>query len=448
MPAERRPPHDLDAERALIGACVLVPEIHADLAQAVRPDDFYKEAHGLVWEALQALAAEKVVADTLSLRGRLEAAGKLQRIGGDDGLIEIVDGGALPTLANAEHYARRIRELAAVRATIAAALRVAAEGYEPIEDVTGFLDRAERAVSEAASERAVDKEPVSIGRAAEMSLERLVARQSGKLSDGAPLSTGLRTLDRILRGGNWPGRLVIIAGRPGMGKSALAQQQAMAAGRRAPALFFSLEMPADELGDRAIATDAQVDSNRMAESRINSGEWSRITAAATRLHNANVWVDDKPGVSVAYIRRVARRFKRKRGLSLVVVDYLQLMRPVKVSDSREQDVAEISRSLKELAKELAVPVIALSQLNRKCADRVDKRPQMSDLRESGAIEQDADVIVFVYRDEVYNEQTKAPGIAELIVAKQRGGSVGMVPTSFRKEVTAFYDLEEWRGEPQ
>ena len=438
----RAPAHDMRAEVALIGCCLLDSQCHAELAHTVAPGDFYKDAHAIIWEALQALELARVEADTLALREQLVLAGRLERVGGDEAILSLTD--TIPTLANAEHYAAIVRGLASVRAVTAAAHRIAAEGYEPIEDVGGYLERSETAIAEAAEARSIDREPITLGQAAELSLGRLVARQSGKLADGAPVSTGLRSLDNQLRGGNWPGRLIIIAGRPGMGKSALAQQEAVAAGKKGPALIFSLEMPVDELGDRAIASDAEVDSHRMSASHLNADEMSRIMASTSRLHREGVWVDDKPGVTVAYVRRVARRFKRKRGLSLVVIDYLQLMRPVKRSDSREQEVAELSRSLKELAKELGVPVVALSQLNRKCEDRGDKRPMMQDLRESGALEQDADVVIFVYRDDVYNDASKEPGIAELIVAKQRGGSVGTVKTYFRKEVTAFRDLEGWR----
>lgn len=436
--SDRVPAHDLRTERALIGSCMLSREIQTSLVDTVEPGNFYRDAHGFVWEALRACERAGELGDTLALSTRLRAAGKLDKVGGDEALLAFTD--TIPTLENAESLARRVRELAAVRAVVETCHRIAAEGYEPVDDVPAFLARAERAVALAAEQHVSDAEPVTIGEAAEQSVARLVARQSGKLEDGSPVSTGLGPLDWILAGGFWPGRLYVIAGRPGMGKTSLAQQCATAASKREPALFFSLEMPAEEVGDRAISLDAQIDGERIRASKLSEQEMRGIFAACNRLKGTRVRIDDTPGATLAHVRRVARRQKRRHGLGLVVVDYLQLMRSTGRHDSREQEVSEISRSLKELAKELAVPVVALSQLNRKCDDRGDKRPLLSDLRESGAIEQDADAIVFIYRDDAYNAESKEPGIAELIVAKQRGGRTGTVKVHFRRELTAFYEL--------
>lgn len=443
MTTVRIPPHDIASERELIGCCLVDREIHGELVHLVQPGHFFRDAHAYVWEALQELERAGTTPDMVTLRSVLADAGRLARVGGDEALLDF--GSPIPTLANATAHAKRVMDLATVRAVIHAAHLVAAEGYEPIDDVPGFLARAGAAVADAAEQRGFDRDPVTLGKAAEQSIERLVARQSGNVADGAPVSTGLRTLDWMLAGGNWPGRLVIVAGRPGMGKSALAQGMAVAAATRGPALVFSLEMPADEMGDRAIALDAQIDGELVRASKLSDGDMRRIMAAADRLQHSNVWIDDTPAATAADIRRVARRHKRKHGLSVVVIDYLQLMRPVRRSDSREQEVAEISRSLKALAKELGVPVVALSQLSRKCEERGDKRPMLSDLRESGAIEQDADVVVFVYRDEIYNTKSTDVGLAELVVAKQRGGRTGTVKVVFRKELTAFFDMDRTEG---
>lgn len=442
---DRVPPHDLESERRLIGSCMLDRDSASALAESVSPDHFYRDAHGFVWQAVQACERAGVVADTHEVRCRLVDAGKLAAVGGDEVLLWLTD--VIPTLANAEALARRVRDLSAARSMIAAAQLVLAEGYDGIDDVGDYLARSERAISRAAAERVDDRDFMSLGDASADAYGRLVARQSGKLEDGAPIATGLHRLDNSLGGGFWPGDLVIVAGRPGSGKSAFALQRcAREAGRRALCAFFSLEMPAYQLGSRAMAADAGIDSNLIRTSRLSSDDMRRLEQSRA-MGDATVWIDDVPGATIGDVRRKTMRLQRKRGaVSMVVVDYLQLMRAVVKSGSREQDVSEISRSLKELAKELAVPVVALCQMNRDFEKRgKDAKPQLSDLRESGAIEQDADTVLFIHRQELADkENAQVRGLAEIIIGKQRAGITGVCEVAFRSETTSFENLEAYR----
>jgi len=436
------PDRDPAAERALIGCCLLSAECCEESWDACRPEDFSSSQHAACWRAVQALCRAGRGVDTITLVGALETAGELAAAGGHEALLGLTD--TVPTLALARQHAQRVSELAAQRAVTRAAKLIAAEGESGVEDVPAYLARSERAIADAADGGVQERGLVTYGQAAEMAYAEVVARAAGDHGAGSPRPTGLTLLDYMLSGGLWPGALYILAGRPAMGKSACAQGIAEHVGRSAPVLFHSLEMPAAEIGARGLAGNAGVDGSRIRANKLSHDDMSRLAAAVTAHDAIGISIDDTPGVTVADVRRRARRLKRTSGLGLVVVDYLQLMRAVKPSGSREQDVAEMSRSMKGIAKELDVPVLALSQLNRNCEARADKRPEMGDLRESGAIEQDADVIMFVYRDEKYNPETQDKGIAEIIVAKHRAGAEGTVRVAFRAETTTFHNLEQWR----
>jgi len=439
----RVPPNDLGAERALLGAALLDPDcLHSVLDVGLEASDFYAWAHGAVWGALLAVVRDHSRADVTLLRGQLAQAGDLAKVGGDEFLLELTD--TIPQVDHAERYACRVRDLSAARATMNAAYALLAEAYGGLEDVGAWLDRAEVDLARAAERRVQRAEVVTLGQATEESIRELTERAEQKRrTRGYP--SGIVNLDRILSGFA-PGQLVVLAGRPAMGKTALGMQIATGVAtltEDAAALVFELEMGKSEIGDRAIASDAGVDLRRYRNGVITREDWPAIIAAAGRLSEVRVKICDTPALSALDIARRTRQEKRRNeNLRIVVVDYLQLLRAITARENREREVAESSARLKQLAKEEQVCVLALCQLNRKCEERKDKRPQLSDLRESGAIEQDADAVLFVYRDEVYDPHSNDKGIAEIIIGKQRSGPAGMVRTRFVPEHTRFDNLEE------
>lgn len=444
LPAGRVPPNDLAAERELINCCLLDPDSHAELVHAVEPGDFYRDAHGLIWEALRELDREHVRADAVTLRERVARAGRLQRVGGDEYLGELFD--SIPTLDNGEYFAERVRQLAAVRAVITASHEIAAEGYAPIEDVPDYLARAERALSKAVDGRAVTSEPVPVADAVHEAMNALVARAGG---EGTPVSTGLSDFDFALGGGLWPGEVTYLAGSPGTGKTALAIQIARTVEQaRGTVLFFSLEMPKRQLAARLLSQEAKVDGNRIRMCRLTGEEMQRVVQAGEAISRGNLLIEDSSGVSIGDVARHARRTKRRKGLMLVVVDYVQLLRATVRNESREREVNEISKDIKRLARDLDVPLLGLCSLNRGSGSTVgrnaDRRPTMHQLRESGALESDADNVILLYRDDLINPQSEKPGQCDAIIGKQRNGMTGDVTLRFVKEHTRFENLERWR----
>jgi replicative DNA helicase len=440
----RVPPHDLNAERAVLGGILLENDaFDAVIELPLRAADFYKDAHSLIFESMLELVNEGQPVDTITLRERLTTTSKLQRTGGDEYLLALTD--TIPTVANIEAHARIVQEKAVVRRVIHACYETAAKGYGDYGSMVEFLDQAEKSMFEVAKERL--RSPYEhINDVVLRTFEEITAAAERK-EHITGLPTGFRHLDWYTAGLH-PGDLVIVAGRPGMGKTAFAVNVALNAcrARQAGVVIFSLEMPKEQLARRLLCSEAGVDGNRLRSGRLTRDDWAPLTRAAGELSELPLWMDDTPGLTMMELRAKARRLKSDQGLELVVVDYLQLMRSGTKTESREQEISEISRSLKGLAKELKLPVIALSQLNRGVESRgnKDKRPQLSDLRESGAIEQDADTIMFIYRDEVYNPESTEKGVAEIIIGKQRAGPTGTVRCTFRREFTRFENLEEHR----
>ncbi len=436
-------PHSLEAERAVLGGILLEPDALQAVLQIVQPEDFYAEAHARLFEVMRDLAARGQPVDQVTVRAALDAKNALERVGGDEYLLQLTD--VIPTVEHIEAHARLVREKAIVRRTMSVCQHIVARGYGDYGSLGEFLDQAERELFEVTADRGAQRyemvKPI-LGRVVEQ-LKRVQA-QGGDVT-GVP--TGFSGLDRMTTGLH-PGQLVVVAGRPGMGKTAFALNLAFNACKRSdrPVIVFSLEMAKEELLRRLVASEARVDGNRLRTGRLSRDDWQRLVAVAGEAARMKMAIDDTPSISVLEIRAKARRFRAEcEDLALVVVDYLQLARSGNRHEIREQEISEISRSLKALAKELSVPVVALSQLNRGVESRSvkDKRPQLSDLRESGAIEQDADVILFVYREEVYRKDDESVrGIAEIIIGKQRAGPTGTVRLRFFPEYTRFDELAE------
>jgi replicative DNA helicase len=437
----RIPPHNLEAEESLLGAMLLSRDaITAAVEQHVETADFYKPAHGHVYEAIQSLHGQGEPADPVTVAEELRRADLLDLVGGRTKLLELQAG--TPASANATHYARIVNELALLRRLIGVAGDIAEMGYDTPDDVTDTLDRAEALVFEVA-ERRVSDTMTGIRDALQDTLDNLEARY-GDDSDLIGIPTGYTDLDRVLHGLQ-PENLVILAARPGMGKTALslgiARNVATQTGR--PVVFFSMEMGTLELTKRILAMEARVDATRLWTAKLSEPDWGKISHAVGRLAEAQLYIDDNPHCTVMEMRAKARRLRARFGdLGLVIVDYIQLMQSssTRRAENRQVEVSEISRGLKILARELGCPVIALSQLNRQLEYRQDKRPMLADLRESGGLEQDADVVMFIYRDEVYNPDSDDRGKAEVIIAKHRNGPTGKAELAFLPQRAEFENM--------
>ena len=435
------PPYSKEAEEAVLG-CILLNNQALFLVQSIiQPEDFYIEGHRRIYAAIQELSGKGLPVDHVTLGNQLIQQGDLEKIGGTlalEGLTERV-----ATVANIEHYARIVKAKASVRRMIYAAQQVVAEGFGDQDDADEFLDGAEKLVFQASQAR-IGESYTHISRVLNKTFEdmELAAGRKGEVT-GIP--SGFAELDKLTAGFQ-EGDLVIVAGRPSMGKTAFALNVAFNAAKETslPALVFTMEMSREQLVRRMLSSEGRVDASKMrAPSRLDQSDWRRLTNTAGVLHQVPVYLDDNAPMTPLDIRAKSRRLKAEKGLGLVVVDYLQLMQAGgRRKDNREQEISEISRSLKGLAKELRVPIVALSQLNRSVEGRPDKHPMMSDLRESGAIEQDADVIMFVYRDEQYNPNTPDKGIAEIIIGKQRSGPTGIVRLLFSGLYTRFDNLSK------
>jgi replicative DNA helicase len=435
------PPQNLEAEASVLGGILLENEAINRVLEIITPVDFYRESHRKIFRAMLELTDRSEPADLITLSELLKGKGELEAVGGSTYLASLAD--QVPTAANIAHYARIIREKAILRQLITSATEIATRGFEEQGNVDEFLDAAEKVIFDIA-EKKIKASFVSIGDMIKDTLktvERLYERK--ELVTGVP--TGFKDLDK-LTAGLQPSELIIVAGRPSMGKTAFALNIAANAALNAGmgVAVFSLEMAREQLVLRMLCSEARVDNSKVRAGYLGERDFPKLANAAGKLHEALIYIDDTPAISVLELRAKTRRLIRDRDkkVGLVIVDYLQLMRGMGNASNREQEISEISRSLKALAKELRVPVIALSQLNRRVEDRGDRRPMMADLRESGAIEQDADVIAFIYRDEVYNTKSSDKGIAEIIVAKQRNGPIGTVNLAFLNEYTRFEDLAE------
>ncbi|HEX9880212.1 MAG TPA: replicative DNA helicase [Candidatus Binatia bacterium] len=437
----RVPPQNLEAESSILGGILLDNEAIDRVLEILTPEAFYREAHRKVFRAMLELSERSEPVDVITLGDYLKAKGELEAVGGSAFLVSLAN--AVPTAANIAHYARIVREKAILRHLITAATGIATRGLEDRGNVDEFLDEAEKAIFDI-SEKRIKTSFVMLGDMMKDSIklvEKLYERK--EMVTGVP--TGYKDLDK-LTAGLQPSDLIVVAGRPSMGKTALslniAANAALTSGLGVA--IFSLEMAKEQLGLRMLCSEARVDHSKVRSGYLAEREFPALVIAAGKLAEAPVYIDDTPAISVLELRAKSRRLVRDRDkkIGLIVVDYLQLMRGMNPTQNREQEISEISRSLKALAKELAVPVIAVSQLNRRVEERSDKRPMMADLRESGAIEQDADVIAFIYRDEVYNKNSADRGKAEIIVAKQRNGPTDTIRLAFFNEFTRFEDLSD------
>ncbi|AOV16494.1 replicative DNA helicase [Acidihalobacter aeolianus] len=435
--ALRIPPHSIEAEQAVIGGLMLDNATWDQVADRINEADFYRFDHRLIFRAVEKLAAQNHPIDVVTLSEALERTGELEQAGGLAYLGVLARD--TPSAANIRTYADIVRERSILRQLISVGTRVADSAFNPEgRDSKALLDEAEKAVFEIAEKGVRGREGFSsvkqLLRPALERIEMLHERQDAVTG----VATGYDEIDERTSGLQ-AGDLVIVAGRPSMGKTSFAMNIAeyAAVKHSTPVAIFSMEMPGEQLTMRMLSSLGRIDQHRLRTGRLDEQDWPRLTSAVQMLTDVPMYIDDTPALTPTELRARARRLKREHGLGLIVIDYLQLMQVPGTRENRATEISEISRSLKALAKELGVPVIALSQLNRSLEQRPNKRPVMSDLRESGAIEQDADLIAFIYRDEVYNEDSPDKGTAEIIIAKQRNGPIGMVRLTFLGQYTRF-----------
>jgi replicative DNA helicase len=436
---DRLPPQNLEAEQAVLGAVLIENNALLKVLDVIGESDFYRTSHRRIFHAILSLFDRNEAIDLVTVTEQLQRQNDLETVGGPSYLSALSE--RVPTAANVKYHARIVREKALLRALLTATTEIAGRVYEDSEEAESLLDFAEKTVFEISDHR-IKSSFVAMRDVVNDSFKMIEELYSRK-ETVTGLSTGFRDMDEMTTGLQ-KGDLIIVGGRPSMGKTAFAMNLAQhaAIANEETVAIFSLEMSTQQLVMRLLCSEARVDSNGVRKGFLKDQDWHKLTSAASRLGEAPIFIDDSMNANVLEVRAKARRLKMEHGLSLVIVDYLQLMQGRMGMERREQEISDITRSLKGLAKELEVPVIALSQLNRGVELRQDKRPTLADLRESGAIEQDADVIVFIYRDEVYNKNTERKGIAELIVAKQRNGPTGTVKVSFLNYCTRFVDLAE------
>jgi replicative DNA helicase len=434
----RVPPHNLQAEESLLGAMLLSRDAIGAAVETVTADDFYKPAHSHIFDAITTLFAAGEPVDPVTVSEELRRAGLLDLVGGTEALVDIQAN--TPATTSAPRYAAIVEELALLRRLIGVAGEIAEDAYALPDDVPKALDRAESMVYEVAQRRVTDS-MAQISTLLSANLDRLEQLyERNEAITGVP--TGYTDLDELLSGLQ-KSALVVVGARPSMGKTSfvlgMAAHAALEAGQ--PVLFFSLEMSQLELSQRIICAEARVDSTHMRTGRLTPQDWSKINNAVGRLANAPIWIDDNPNLTIMEIRAKARRLRSQVGsLGMVIIDYVQLMTGRTSAESRQVEVSEMSRGLKILARELDAPVVAAAQLNRALEARADKRPLLSDLRESGSLEQDSDVVVFLYRDEVYNSETPDRGTAEVLVAKHRNGPTGKVRLAWLDRYTKFANM--------
>ena len=440
LEALKLPPHSLEAEQSILGGLLLDNEAADRIGDVVSDADFYSDAHSLIYRHIVQLATDGKPVDVITLSESLGSVHKLDYVGGLAYLGALVQN--VPTAANIRHYADIVRERSILRQLAATAGEIADAAYNPLgRNAKMVLDEAEAKVLHIA-------EAGSRGQQNFQLLGKLLAGVVDRIetlynrddpSDVTGVATGFTDLDRMTSGMQ-PGDLIIVAGRPSMGKTALALNigEHVALNGKLPVAVFSMEMGASQLALRLIGSVGRLDQHKLRTGRLGPDDWERLAGALGRLNEAPMLIDETPALNAIEVRSRARRLQKQYGqLGLVIVDYLQLMQAQSVGENRATEISEISRAMKSLAKELKVPVMACSQLNRSLEQRPNKRPVMSDLRESGAIEQDADVILFIYRDEVYNPETQDKGTAEIIIGKQRNGPIGTVRLTFLGEHTRF-----------
>ncbi|MEM7343017.1 MAG: replicative DNA helicase [Chloroflexota bacterium] len=431
-------PHNIEAEEAVLGSLLIDPDAIIRVATFLTPEEFFLDRHRWVYEAIRDLHERRQPADLVTLSDELEVRGQLGEIGGTAYLTGLIN--ATPTSIHAEFYARIIERTSILRRLIEAAGEIAKLAYQDTQEVDEVVDRAEEIIFNVSSRR-VGHDLRPIRQVLDEYYDRIeyLHQHQGEII-GIP--TGLADLDKLL-GGLQRSDMIVMAGRPGMGKTSLALSIALQSARRwqKRVAIFSLEMSGEQLVQRLVSAETGIDSQRLRLGNIKEDEWSTFIQATSLLSNTAIFIDDTPAISIMELRSKARRLFAEHGLDMIIVDYMQLMRGDYKSENRQQEISFISRSMKTLARELNVPVLALSQLSRQVESRHDKRPMLSDLRESGSIEQDADVVLFIYRDDVYNPDTEFPNIAEIIVAKHRSGPTGIFSVYFKKQLAQFVDLE-------
>jgi replicative DNA helicase len=440
---ERLPPQSVEAEEAVLGSILIDPDAIIRVAAMLKPEDFYREKHGWIYETALILHERREPIDFLTVCDELERREQLEEVGGAAFITTLIN--VVPTSIHAEHYARIVERTATRRRLIEAAGQIAALAYQEAEDVDEVVDRAEQVLF-GVSERRISRELIPIKQVLSEYYDRIeyLTRHQGEMI-GIP--TGFTDIDKLL-GGLQRSDMVILAARPSVGKTSLALSFAHNAAKKygQRVAFFSLEMSDEQVVQRLISAETGINAQRLRRGDIEQDEWGRFIKATSDLAETHIYIDDTPSISALELRTKARRLHAEIGIDLIVVDYLQLMRGDFRSENRVQEISSISRALKALARELNVPVLALSQLSRGVESRTDKRPILSDLRESGALEQDADVVIFIYRDEMYNENTERPNIADIMVAKHRNGPTGSVSLYFRKELAQFLEAEVRRQE--
>ena len=435
----RIPPHNLEAEQAVLGCMLLDSDVIPTVTELLKNEDFYRADNKEIFEAIIDLSERAQPVDLITVSEQLKLRGTLDNVGGLDYLANITS--AVPTTANARHYTKIVEEKALLRRLIKASSEITNMGYEASEEAVFVLDRAEKSIFDIMQKRSTQ----GFYHIKDVLLEtfnRLEELYNSKsFITGIP--TGFTDLD-YKTAGLQNSDLVLIAARPGMGKTAMALNiaQYAAVHKNVPVAIFNLEMSKDQIVNRMLCSEVMVDSHRMRTGKLEDDDWSKIARALGPMSEAPVYIDDTPGISVMDIRSKCRRLKLERNLGLVIIDYLQLMQGRGKTENRQQEVSEISRSLKILAKEINVPVVTMSQLSRGPEQRTDHRPMLSDLRESGAIEQDADIVMFLYRDDYYNADTEKKNIAEVIIAKHRSGSTGTVELRWFGEYTKFANLKK------
>ncbi len=434
------PPNDIEAEQAVLGSMLTDKEAVNTAIESLRPDDFYREDNKAIFQAIMNLYNRSEPVDIITLKDELESMDKFEQVGGYEYLASLPD--KVPTTANVQKYVKIVEEKAILRKLIRTANEIIELGYSPTEDVEDIMDGAEKKIFDIMqSKNQKGYTPIKdILVESFTKLEELYNRKQH--ITGVP--TGFSELD-YKTAGLHGSELILVAARPAMGKSAFALNIAANAALRgnAPVAIFSLEMSKDQLVNRILCSEAMVDSNKIRTGKLEEDDWVKLAGAIGPLSESEIFIDDTPGISIMEIRTKCRKLKMEKNIGLVIIDYLQLVQSSnKRNSSREQEISEISRSLKILAKEINVPVIALSQLSRAVEQRPDHRPMLSDLRESGAIEQDADIVMFLYRDDYYNKESEKKDIAEVIIAKQRGGSTGTVELLWMGNYTKFVNLEK------
>lgn len=431
------PPHSIEAEQSVLGGLMLDNDVWDRVSDVLQEKDFYRADHRLLFRAITTLIRNGQPADLLTVMETLKTTRDLENAGGEVYLFELAKN--IPSAANITAYADIVRERSVLRQLIASANEIAESAYHPNgRTVTDLLDFAERKVFQIAEQGSTKVGPVDI--------KQLIGRAAARVDELfhsdqqlTGISTGFSDLDEMTSGLQ-PADLIIVAGRPSMGKTSFAMNLAEAAAIKGkkPVLIFSMEMPGESLATRMLSSLGRIDQHRLRTGRLEDSDFPRIASVVEILSQAPMFIDDTAALNPTEMRSRARRMMREHGqLGLILVDYLQLMQVPGHKENRTAEISEISRSLKQLARELNVPVIALSQLNRSLEQRADRRPVMSDLRESGSIEQDADIIMFIYRDEVYNEDTPEKGIAEILIAKHRNGPIGKVKLTFLGKYTRF-----------